>query len=31
LRAEYLEQESQWQNYVDWPLLIEEIQPTAGN
>ncbi|TCL05100.1 guanosine-5'-triphosphate,3'-diphosphate diphosphatase [Sodalis ligni] len=25
LRAEYLEQESQWQSYVHWPLLLEEI------
>lgn len=24
LRAEYLEQESQWQSYVHWPLLLEE-------
>ncbi len=26
LRAEYLEQESQWQSYVHWPLLLEEIR-----
>jgi len=25
LRAEYLDQESQWQSYVHWPLLLEEI------
>lgn len=25
LRAEYLEQESQWQSYVHWPLLIETL------
>ncbi|TCV93744.1 guanosine-5'-triphosphate,3'-diphosphate diphosphatase [Biostraticola tofi] len=27
LRAEYLEQESQWQSYVHWPLLIIEAGP----
>jgi len=25
LRAEYLEQESRWQSYVHWPLLIESL------
>ncbi|WP_413727549.1 guanosine-5'-triphosphate,3'-diphosphate diphosphatase [Sodalis sp. RH19] len=27
LRAEYLEQESQWQSYVHWPMLLEEMDP----
>lgn len=27
LRAEYLDQESQWQSYVHWPLLLEQARP----